>query len=70
MDRLFQGSVLGADLFVEKTILDCISGVVKNDRCHDLQRAIREAGFHPVERDTLYRPIERTGNAWSVAKTV
>ena len=32
----------------------------------DLQRAIREAGFRPVERDTLYRPIERDGNAWSV----
>ena len=25
----------------------------------DLQRAIREAGFRPVERDTLYRPIRR-----------
>src|SRR5690606_12366596 len=25
----------------------------------DLQRAIREAGFTPVERDTLYRRVER-----------
>jgi aminodeoxyfutalosine synthase len=25
----------------------------------DLEKAIREAGFTPVERDTLYRPIER-----------
>jgi aminodeoxyfutalosine synthase len=25
----------------------------------DLQKAIREAGFRPVERDTLYRPIQR-----------
>ncbi len=25
----------------------------------DLQRAIREAGFRPVERDTLYRPVRR-----------
>lgn len=35
----------------------------------DLQRAIREAGFTPVERDTLYRPIERprNGNEWRVA---
>ena len=33
----------------------------------DLQRAIREAGFRPVERDTLYRPIQRRGNAWRVA---
>jgi aminodeoxyfutalosine synthase len=37
----------------------------------DLQRAIREAGFVPVERDTLYRPIERPlsgeANRWQVA---
>jgi aminodeoxyfutalosine synthase len=32
----------------------------------DLQRAIREAGFRPVERDTLYRPIERDGRDWTV----
>jgi len=34
----------------------------------DLQRAIREAGFVPVERDTLYRPIERNGDSWQVAE--
>lgn len=28
----------------------------------DLQRAIREAGFVPVERDTLYRRVERFGS--------
>jgi len=33
----------------------------------DLQRAIREAGFRPIERDTLYRPIQRQGNAWRVS---
>jgi len=33
----------------------------------DLQRAIREAGFRPVERDTLYRGIERTDAGWTVA---
>lgn len=33
----------------------------------DLQRAIREAGFTPVERDTLYRRVEREGKAWRVA---
>jgi len=32
----------------------------------DLRRAIREAGYRPVERDTLYRRIERTGSAWRV----
>ena len=32
----------------------------------DLQRAAREAGFRPVERDTLYRPVSRDGRSWSV----
>lgn len=31
-----------------------------------LQKAIREAGFTPVERDTLYRPVSRVGTSWSV----
>ncbi len=31
-----------------------------------LQRAIREAGFTPVERDTLYRRVERDGRRWTV----
>jgi aminodeoxyfutalosine synthase len=26
----------------------------------ELERVVREAGFTPVERDTLYNPIERT----------
>jgi aminodeoxyfutalosine synthase len=30
----------------------------------DLQRACREAGFEPVERDTLYRPVTRNGATW------
>ena len=34
----------------------------------DLRRAIIEAGFVPVERDTLYRPIERDGAKWRVAQ--
>jgi aminodeoxyfutalosine synthase len=32
----------------------------------DLQRAIREAGYRPVERDTLYRPVVRDGKEWHV----
>jgi aminodeoxyfutalosine synthase len=31
-----------------------------------LRKAIREAGFTPVERDTLYRRIKRDGSKWSV----
>ena len=34
----------------------------------DLQRAIIEAGFEPVERDTLYRRVEREGKRWWVAE--
>jgi len=34
----------------------------------DLKNAIQEAGYHPVERDTLYRPIERDGASWKVAE--
>jgi aminodeoxyfutalosine synthase len=29
-----------------------------------LQKAIREAGFEPVERDTVYRRVVREGKAW------
>ena len=32
----------------------------------DLQQAIRQAGFRPVERDSLYRPIKRNGKDWRV----
>ena len=30
----------------------------------DLQKAIREAGYEPVERDTLYRRVVRDGSEW------
>ena len=33
----------------------------------DLQHAICEAGFEPIERDTLYRRVEREGERWWVA---
>ena len=29
-------------------------------------RLIREAGREPVERDTLYHPVERTENVFTV----
>jgi len=32
----------------------------------DLCRAIRDAGYEPVERDTLYRTVKRDGNTWNV----
>jgi aminodeoxyfutalosine synthase len=46
--------VSGADTHQETTVWD-------------LQRAIRECGLTPVERDTLYRPIERHGADWQLA---
>ncbi len=33
-----------------------------------LTKAIREAGFVPIERDTLYRRVVRDGSSWSVAE--
>jgi aminodeoxyfutalosine synthase len=33
----------------------------------DLCKAIREAGFKPVERDTLYRRVIRNEREWSIA---
>lgn len=32
----------------------------------ELRYLIAEAGFEPVERDTLYRPVRRVGNSWYV----
>jgi len=36
----------------------------------DLRDLILEAGFTPIERDTLYRRVERDGPAWRVAESV
>ena len=34
----------------------------------DLCRTVREAGYEPIERDTLYRPVTRDGADWDVAE--
>lgn len=36
----------------------------------DLERLIREAGREPVERDTLYRRVERGAEAWRVGERI
>ncbi len=36
----------------------------------DLRRAVRDAGFRPVERDTLYRQVIREGASWHVKQQV
>jgi aminodeoxyfutalosine synthase len=35
----------------------------------NIRRLIVEAGYIPVERDTLYRRIERDASGWRVAGT-
>lgn len=42
------------------------AGTHQETTVDDLQRAIREAGFEPIERDTLYRRVERDGKQWRV----
>ena len=42
------------------------SGTHQETSVKDLQRAIREAGFEPRERDTLYRPVVRNGREWTI----
>lgn len=41
-------------------------GTHQETTVRDLRRAIREAGFVPVERDTIYREVERDGAEWRV----
>ncbi len=36
----------------------------------EIERLIREAGREPVERDTLYRRVERDDAAWKVGEKI
>ena len=36
----------------------------------DIERIIRESGREPIERDTLYRRVERTDESWSVGEKI
>jgi aminodeoxyfutalosine synthase len=36
----------------------------------DITRLIREAGRDPVERDTLYHRVERTGSTWRAVESL
>ncbi|MCH2133947.1 MAG: radical SAM protein [Phycisphaerales bacterium] len=42
------------------------AGTHQETTVKDLKRAIREAGFVPRERDTLYRPVIRDGRDWRI----
>ena len=35
-----------------------------------LHRAVREAGYEPLERDTLYQPVQRHGTDWQTTATL
>ncbi|HLX46291.1 MAG TPA: aminofutalosine synthase MqnE [Bryobacteraceae bacterium] len=50
----------------EKIYHDAGATTSQNLRRGELLRLIREAGRDPVERDTLYRPVERVENAFTV----
>jgi aminodeoxyfutalosine synthase len=50
----------------EKIYHDAGSTETQSLRRTDLLRLIRAAGREPVERDTLYRPVERTESAFTV----
>ena len=61
---------------------DDLDGTVRHEKIHhdagarspeiltveELESLIREAGRRPVERDSLYRPVERSGREWSVQR--
>lgn len=45
------------------------AGTHQETTAADLERVIREAGQTPVERDTLYRRVERDGASWRLGAT-
>jgi len=50
----------------ERIYHDAGATTTQNLRRSELLRLIREAGREPMERDTLYRPVERTETAFTV----
>src|SRR5262249_145373 len=51
----------------EKIYHDAGATTPQGMRRKELMRLIREAGREPVERDTLYRPVTRMENSFTVA---
>jgi aminodeoxyfutalosine synthase len=51
----------------EKIYHDAGATTPQGMRREELTRLIREAGRQPVERDTLYRPVTRTQDSFTVA---
>jgi aminodeoxyfutalosine synthase len=51
----------------EKIYHDAGATTPQGLRRNDLMRLITEAGREPVERDTMYRPVERTETSFSIS---
>jgi aminodeoxyfutalosine synthase len=62
----FGADDLDGTVVEEKIYHDAGATTSQNLRRGELLRLIREAGREPVERDTLYRPVERAENTFTV----
>ncbi len=62
----FGADDLDGTLVEERIYHDAGATTSQNLRRGELERLIREAGCEPVERDTLYRPVQRTENVFTV----
>jgi aminodeoxyfutalosine synthase len=62
----FGADDLDGTLVEEKIYHDAGATTSQSLRRSDLVRLIKQAGREPVERDTMYRPVERTENVFTV----
>jgi aminodeoxyfutalosine synthase len=62
----FGADDLDGTIIEEHIYHDAGSTVSQSLRRQDLMRLIREAGREPMERDTFYRPVQRTESAFTV----
>lgn len=62
----FGADDLDGTIVEERIYHDAGATTSQSLRRSDLTRLIREAGREPVERDTLYRPVERSETAFTV----
>jgi aminodeoxyfutalosine synthase len=62
----FGADDLDGTVVEEKIYRDAGGATSGNLRRGELLRLIREAGREPVERDTLYHPVERTESTFTV----
>jgi aminodeoxyfutalosine synthase len=63
----FGADDLDGTVIEEKIYHDAGATTPQGMRRQELERLIREAGRIPVERDTLYRPVTRTEDSFTVA---